>query len=113
MQASFAQLLTPDALETRAQDVLRRGRRRQAMGLVLAAALLGIGAWLGLLAGSVFDGTLDGVIASNFLMLGGMVCLGCAWVAWVYSAGGTRLLETAKRLQQRAAHGRQADGDRP
>lgn len=113
MHASFADLLTPPALEQRAQDVQRRGRSRQFAGIATAAVMFGLAAVLGTEAGVVFDGSLDGMILSNFLMLGSLLGIAAAFIAWTQVAKGARLIETADLLRRRANHVRNHDRSRP
>ncbi|MBE7491088.1 MAG: hypothetical protein HS108_04945 [Planctomycetes bacterium] len=106
MSAGFAAILTPEALTARAEQVERRGRRQRVAGAVLAAVGLMAACVLVAWAGATFDGSLEGMVASNFMLVGALLALGGAYASWAVSGAGSQLVQTAADLRARAEHDR-------
>lgn len=99
---SFADLLTPEALRRRADEVESRGRARTLAGTAAGVAGLALATGLVLVSGRALDATLDGMILANFLFAGGVVALGLAWIAFQIASDGRRLGQVAAALRRRA-----------
>jgi hypothetical protein len=98
----FMDLLKPEALERRGQDVARRGRGLKAAAAGAALAALACGVFFCARAAQVFDGTLDGLVAANWYGLGTVVALAASWWGVVAFSQGQRLERTGRKLHDRA-----------
>lgn len=98
----FMSLLRPDALERRGAEVARRGRGLKTTAAAAAAITLAGSGLLTARAAQVFDGTVEGLIAANWLGLGAVLALGACWWALVVYSHGRRLEHTGRKLHHRA-----------
>ncbi|MBX3472986.1 MAG: hypothetical protein KF754_01220 [Planctomycetes bacterium] len=104
--SGIAGMLTPEALEHRAREVQSRGQSLSRFGVAGGLSCLVLGVGLGIQSVRTFDGTTEGMVASNFLATGAVAAMGCAYVGYMALMGGRRLAETADALRARAQHGR-------
>ena len=103
MIGRFIDLFKPDALEKRGDEVARRGRGLKAVALIATLASLGCAAMLGLRVPGLFDGTVEGLVAANWHVLGTALALGAAYWGWAAFSQGRRLERTGHKLRDRAA----------
>lgn len=93
-------------LESRANEVMRRGSRSMCMALAATLSCLGVGVLAGVKAATGYDGTFDGTVRANWLMLLGIVGLVGAQFAWMWFAQSRGLRATGRRLRVRSEYQR-------
>lgn len=106
MHASFAELVTPDALEHRAVDVTARARRQVLTGAYVMAIALVIAMLAAVKVSRVKGNEIDAQIEANMWLLGVFLAGIAAYLGLSYMLGARHLREIARNLRSRAQHDR-------
>jgi len=106
MHASFADLMTPDALEQRAVGVTARARRQVLTGAYVVATALVIALLAAVKVARVKGNEIDAQIEANMWLLGVFLAGVAAYFGFSYMLSARRLREVAQHLRTRAQHDR-------